>query len=524
MNKRDLKISHLRLLGDFSLQTPESSGPVRIGRKAQAVLALAAFYTPSGVSRSRLISYLWPDHGSEDARSALRQCLHVLRRALGDASYGLDSEGDYIVMRESAFEVDIHCFETLASGTDFTSMLSAANLYRGDFLEGLDFGSVDVMSWAEAERQRLRDLAQGLLARMCDHVGSEAASGSVIQFAHRLLANERTHEGCYRALMRLYARIGWRAKAAQTWQECRRVLKQELDVEPSSQTLALVDELRLYADSALRAQSVAIVTPAARPEDSAVVDLLLRGWQHFTLMTPESMTRARNAYESAVALSPHSAEAIAKLGWTHWMDSISGWVPDSSASMNLAHQCASRALSCDPDQMLSHALMGKVLLWRMEHDAAIEHLSKAVSLAPGSGYAHFHLGEVAMWCGQCDESLSHVNSALALEPNDHGMFLTIRGLALWMVGDRSGANAAFVSAITRNPAYHWPYIGLAAVHYELGDVHSARSAIATASSLNRRVSLSFVRDVLPFRGAAYRDRLLAACSASEMRAEEEVYM
>ncbi|MFA6271216.1 MAG: BTAD domain-containing putative transcriptional regulator [Candidatus Paceibacterota bacterium] len=506
-----MQASALRLLGDFSLETPFSGGPVRVGRKAQALLALAAMHGTSGASRSRLVALLWPDHSDEDARSALRQCLHVLRRALGTAADGLDSEGDHIVLRETAFDVDVRRFEALAGRADIASMQSAAELYRGDFLDALDAG-VEFTPWAEAERQRLRDVAQGL-----------AASEAVVQFAYRLLANDPVHEGCYRALMRLHARTGLRAKAVQTWVECRRVLRRELGVEPSSQTLALVDQLRLCSESAPSAAPAgapaSTVAPARRPEDAAVVDLLLRGWQFFTLMTPESMASAREAYEAAVALAPGSAEATAKLGWTHWIDSISGWVPDPSASFEKAHQCATRAIACDPNHMLPHALMGKVLLWRMEHEAALEQLQRAVALAPGAAYAHFHLADAAMWCGRCDESLAHVNIALALDPNDHGMFLTIRGYALWMVGEYRGAQAAFTSAITRNPAYLWPHSGLAAVHYELGDVRSARNAVATACSLNRRVSLSFVRNVLPFRVTAHRERLLAACEAAGMRSD-----
>lgn len=518
-----MQASALRLLGDFSLETPFSSGSVRVGRKAQALLALAAMHGTSGASRSRLVALLWPDHSDEDARSALRQCLHVLRRALGIAADGLLSDGDYIVLQEAAFDVDVRRFEALAGRTDIASMQAAAELYRGDFLDALDAG-VEFTPWAEAERQRLRDVAQGLLARMSEHPEGVTASEAMVQFAYRLLANDPVHEGCYRALMRLHARAGLRAKAAQTWVECRRVLRRELGVEPSAQTLALVDELSLCAEPARSAAPPAaptsIVAPARRPEDAAVVDLLLRGWQYFTLMTPDSMAKAREAYSAAVALAPGSAEAIAKLGWTHWMDSISGWVADPSASFEKAHQCATRAIACDSHHMLPHALMGKVLLWRMEHEAALEQLQKAVALAPGAAYAHFHLADAAMWCGRCDESLAHVNIALALDPNDHGMFLTIRGYALWMVGEYRGAQAAFASAITRNPAYLWPHSGLAAVHYELGDLRLARDAVAAACSLNRRVSLSFMRNVVPFRVTAHRERLLAACEAAGMRSNE----
>ena len=276
-----MQASALRLLGDFTLETPFSGGPIRVGRKAQALLALAAMHGNTGASRGRLVALLWPDHSAEDARSALRQCLHLLRRVLGTAADGLDSEGDHIVLREAAFDVDVRRFETLAGSADVASMQSAAELYRGDFLDALDAG-VEFTPWG-------------------------------------------------------------------------RVLRRELGVEPSSQTLALVDELRLCAEPALSAAPlgapVSIVAPARRPEDAAVVDLLLRGWQFFTLMTLENMAGAREAYAVAVALAPGSAEAVAKLRWTHWMDSISGWVPDPSASFEKAHQCAARAIACDPNHM-----------------------------------------------------------------------------------------------------------------------------------------------------------------------------
>jgi len=518
-----MQASRLRLLGDFSLETPFSGGPVRVGRKAQALLALAAMHGTSGASRSRLVALLWPDHSDEDARSALRQCLHVLRRSLGDAADGLDSDGDHIVLRASAFEVDVRRFEALAGSRHIEAMLAAAALYRGDFLQALDAG-IEFERWAGSERERLRDVAQGLLARMSECAEGPAANDATVQLAHRLLANDPVHEGCYRALMRLHARAGLRGKALRLWDECRSVLRRELGVAPSAQTLALVDELRVGADGPRPASSAAagpIVSPPRSDEDAAVVDLLLRGWQFFTLMTAESMVKAREAYEAAVALAPDNAEAIAKLGWTHWIDSLSGWVPDPSASFEKAHECASRAIACNPGIMLPHALMGKVLLWRMEHEAALEELQRAVTLGPESAYAHFHLADAAMWCGRCDQSLAHISRALALDPNDHGMFLTIRGYALWMLREHHDARAALTSAITRNPAYLWPHNGLAGVHYELGDLRSARDSVERACSLNRRVSLSFVRDVLPFRMPAHRERLLVACEAAGMRPHEQ---
>jgi len=96
------------------------------------------------------------------------------------------------------------------------------------------------------------------------------------------------------------------------------------------------------------------------------------------------------------------------------------------------------------------------------------------------------------------------------------VFLTIRGLTLWMMGELREAQAALDSAITRNPTYAWAHGALVGVHVERGDIEVARVAAATARRLNRRFSLSFAQDVLPFRMPEHRRRELDAWRAAGM--------
>ncbi|HXD41223.1 MAG TPA: BTAD domain-containing putative transcriptional regulator [Ramlibacter sp.] len=504
------------------LESPFSDAPLRVGRKGQALLACAAMQASSGVSRSRLIALLWPDQSDEDARAALRQCLHLMRRLLGPAGDGLGSDGDHIVLRDSAFDVDVRRFEALAARGDLEAMLAAADLYRGDFVGTLDAG-VEFGCWAEAERERLRNLAHGVLTRLSECADGAFACDATVQLAHRLLAGDAVHEGCYRALMRLHARAGLGAKVLQTWNDCRRVLRRELDIEPSAETAAVMEQLRGDGGRATMAAqpptavpgigsaaASRVLLPGHGAEDPVVIDLLLRGWQFYTLFTAEGNSKARAAFEAAVERAPRHAEALARLGWTYWIGSISGWDADPVKSSEQAWKCASRAIACNRGHPAPHTLMGKVLLWRMEHEEALEQLRHAVEIAPSFAYAHFHLGDAAMWCGRCDEALAHESRALDLDQNDHGMFLTIRGFALWMMGQLGEAQAALDSAITRNPTYAWPHGALVAVHAERGDLDAARAAAATARRLNRRFSLSFAERVMPFAQAGQRRRMVEA--------------
>jgi len=513
--------STLRLLGEFALETPGAAASPRLGRKARALLAFVACQPGAAANRGRLIALLWPDQSDEDARAALRQCLHLLRRQLGAAADGLDSDGDRIVLRTDAFDVDVHRFESLALRQDMESMLAAAQLYRGDFLDGLDAG-VDFSGWAGAARQRLRDVAQALLTRLGEARG-EGACDATVQLAHRLLASDPMHEGCYRALMRLHARAGLRGKALQTWEECRHALRRELDVEPSAQTRAVLEELRLGEDKS-SAAVLAKTAPTARPaslvrsdEDCVILDLMLRGHQLFTLFTPESNAQARAVFEAAIARASDHADAIAFLGWTYWFDSLAGWSADPALSYQYASSCASRAVACNHGSSSTpHMLLGKVLLWRMEHDAALEQLRLGLAIEPESAYAQFNLGDALMFCGRCEEALAHLDQALKLDANEHGVFLTIQGQALWMMGRLREAQKTLGSAVRRNPTYAWAHGALATVHFERGDPEGARDAAAIARRLNGRFSVSFVGQVMPYRIAEHRQRMVKAWSAAGM--------
>lgn len=524
--------STLRLLGGFVLEAGTLARPLRLGRKGQALLACVAMQGSAGLSRGRLTALLWADHGDDEARSALRQCLHLVRRGFGEGFDSLESDGDRLVLRAGAFEVDVHGFESLAARSDIDSMLAAAELYRGDFLDGLDAGA-DFACWAGVERERLRDIAHGLVTRLSECAEGTTACEATVRLARRLLASDPVHEGCYRALMRLHARAGLRAKALQEWNECRRVLRRELDVEPSAQTAAVIEQLRVDPDAApavvlsipnSRPLTVLAAKPALSParsgDDPVVFDTLLRGWQLFSLFTEEGNAQARAAFESVIRRVSDHAEALALLGWTHWFDSIGGWSSDPALSYQYASNCASRAVACNRGHPAPHNIQGKVLLWRMQHDAALEELRQSVAIAPGSAYTHFNLGDATMWCGRWEEALAHLDRAFALDANDHGVFLTIQGTALWMSGELRAAHRALSRAITRNPTYAWAHSELSVVQVELGDIAAARASAATARRLNRRFSLSFAEHVLPFRVPEHRRRTMEGWRVAGMPQHE----
>src|SRR6185295_338248 len=55
-------------------------------RRRLALLALLAVAGERGLTRDKLVAYLWPESPSDNARHALEQLLYALRRQLGDSA------------------------------------------------------------------------------------------------------------------------------------------------------------------------------------------------------------------------------------------------------------------------------------------------------------------------------------------------------------------------------------------------------------------------------------------------------
>lgn len=518
----------LRLLGTFSLQADPDGNPVRLGRKGEALVAHMAAHGAAGVTRSAAIALLWPDHPEEDARTSLRQCLHRMRGQLRHLPGLLDTDGDRLVVSPSC-DVDLWQFERLAAQDDPASLLGAAQMYRGAFCEGLGAGR-EWERWLAAQRQRVAALAHRVLAGLADTAAAPAEYAAGIALAQRLLADDPVHEGCYRALMLLHERAGERATALRVWEQCRRTLRVELNVEPCAQTRELYSRLREasaesndertalppWATLIRRGPSLAQELPGPTP----TVDHMLRGWQLFTHFHADTNPLARAAFEAAVAADPLNVGALTLVGFTHLLDFVSGWTNEPEHSFQLAQRAADRALAIGGDHPAPHTLHGKLLLWRKEYDAALAELRRTVSRADSLASVHFHLGDICIFAGEYEESLRHIRRALQLEPNDHGLFLTIEGFALLALADLEGARAACTSAIDRNPTYAWPYGILAVALMELGDADCAQQAATTARRFCRRLSVDFAEAGLPLRDAGLRTRVARAWAAAGMPQHE----
>ena len=230
----------LTLLGGFDARLASGATLALPTHKYKALLAFLAVPAGQMHPRDRLVALLWGDRTHDQGRTALRQALWVLRKALNDGtSAGLVIDGDLIGVDPTAVAVDVADFERAASNGALADLERATALYRGEFLAGVAARETPFEEWLTVERERLRELALQAFARLLGHHRKTGALEAAAQTALRLLALDPLEESVHRVLMRTYVELGRRAAALRQYQACVSVLQREFGTEPDAETRAL---------------------------------------------------------------------------------------------------------------------------------------------------------------------------------------------------------------------------------------------------------------------------------------------
>jgi DNA-binding SARP family transcriptional activator len=212
-------------------------------------VGLLAYLVLSGRAHAReaLATLLAGDSSEDQARKYLSNVLVDLRQTLG--GYIVATRQTVVFERNLPHRVDVTEFQSRLAdcldGESLAELQAAAGLYRDEFLAGLALvGAPDFEAWVHGQREELRGQYVQVLQAQVQLSLRQAAWNAGIAPARRLLAQEPWLEEGHRNLMLMLARSGQRQAAIAQYQACRRVLSEELGVEPLPATTALFNRLR----------------------------------------------------------------------------------------------------------------------------------------------------------------------------------------------------------------------------------------------------------------------------------------
>lgn len=254
----------IHLFGHLQIFDGDSLLPPLNPPKAQALLAYLLIRRERAIPRDQVAFTLWADASESEARANLRRHLHLLRSALpaprDNQPWVLTEHGSVQWNGKSDYWLDVEAFEQAShpnQTADPAILQSAIEIYRGDLLENF------YEDWALTERQRLREGFTDALTRLEALQESAGDFRGAILTAKRLLAHDPLREETHRSLMQLHYQAGDRAAALGQFEECRRVLREKLNVEPMAETRALAQSIAESQMIARRRLPISDSPPAA---------------------------------------------------------------------------------------------------------------------------------------------------------------------------------------------------------------------------------------------------------------------
>ncbi len=242
--RKAVPVIQLRTLGVLDLRATDGRPvrPILAQPKRFAILAYLALARPPGYHRrDTLLAIFWPDLDGEHARGALSRAIYFIRRSLGDRALDRNG-GDDVGVSEGQIHCDALAFE---AALDAGKLEDALALYRGDLLEGFFISDApEFERWLEDERSRLRGRAAQAAATLATREERRGNLPLGLHWARRGAELAPYDEASFGRLARLLDRAGDRPAALLAYEAFARRLRDDLDLEPSAETHALMAEIR----------------------------------------------------------------------------------------------------------------------------------------------------------------------------------------------------------------------------------------------------------------------------------------
>jgi LuxR family maltose regulon positive regulatory protein len=218
-----------------------------VSSKARDLLAFFITFRGERIPADRVFDAIWAEKAGRGL-TAFHTALSRLRSALKTGENSprliLVEAGDYCI-DAARFTIDVEEFDTAlakaraASDEEGSARFyeQAINLYNGEYLQNYYY------DWLFPERRRITQAYLSSLRALADHHYAHRRYTRSIELLERALRVDSLQEDLYCQSLRVHAALGDRAGLVSLYQEMKRVLAKELDMEPLPATESLYQKL-----------------------------------------------------------------------------------------------------------------------------------------------------------------------------------------------------------------------------------------------------------------------------------------
>lgn len=285
---------NIHLFGHMRIIPPGATAPLKLQHTTQSLFACLLLQPRHLFSRDQILDLFWGEQSEQRARNCLSTALWRLRAVLepqgvGRNAYLLTTDAGEVGFNwDSDYWLDVERFAAAVEPVlqipvqelqiDHASTIERAlPLYQGELLE--DFYA----EWALRARERLRRLHLNSLAHLMHYYTHHQEYVKGLTYGGQILELDPLREEIHRHMMHLYAESGQRAEAVRQYENCRRILRKELDIPPMDETVALYRQIAAdrgcldtgrRPDARTRQQALAELQIAIRRVESAQDQLM----------------------------------------------------------------------------------------------------------------------------------------------------------------------------------------------------------------------------------------------------------
>ena len=165
----------------------------------------------------------------------------------------------------------------------------------------------------------------------------------------------------------------------------------------------------------------------------------LQASEYIHQLNIESIARAKQLAEEAIALDPEYAWAYYRLGQALQVQVFVGGSKSPKQSIGKAIGLVKKAIVLDDTLAEAHGRLGYLYSMTRQYDKGIAQAEKAVALNPNSAMAHMMLGKTLSFASRWEESIPVYKKAIRLNPIPTNFYFYSLGISYAFTGQHEEA-------------------------------------------------------------------------------------
>ncbi|MEP6742988.1 MAG: BTAD domain-containing putative transcriptional regulator [bacterium] len=222
-------------------------------RRARDILCFIVSRRHHRASKDTIVDTFWGETDMAVVEKNFHPTVSHIRKALNSnqplkQNFLLYRDGDYQLNSEFSYRIDIEEFDRLLSEGEnarrarkfedcVRAYEQALDLYRGEFMQG------SYEPWVEEQRTYYREQYLRLLESLAAVAETASDWQKAMQLAQLIVRQDQFREDIHCLILRAHAAMGNRGAVKEHYEGLKRILENELGVEPSAETRKLYQQL-----------------------------------------------------------------------------------------------------------------------------------------------------------------------------------------------------------------------------------------------------------------------------------------